>query len=510
MSLIISVSGNRATVKADSFDFSVSMSGSRAIISTPDRQATVGFVDPRASVKWSGAEPTVCSSHICHNMFLWPIYDPMILPTYARPWTLGNNTTLDEYYRTDLITWSHFYADIGVYGAYLYYVTDEGQVVRILIDGLDTAPDQSMYCDPSYQYVAQPCLSVVSEDVVYVLYHYNDGADDELRLAKCDFGAATRTEMDRWNAQDTYQSDTKHYWETAWMIRAKAAGKDYLIAATYWLGDSKPNVLRLLVWDWINATEVGFAFHYFMDSDDYWDWFSSPSFVTTPAVYGSKVAFTAIPDAYDDTSTVLPWPTIIFDLSDDSTHVVSGYRSGSLAVPNVQGSGVDHTSGIYYVYVSNWDEDSTPHHIVEIDLTDSSPAYATTQARSIEGRIGKGNKAYALDDGGSDYDIRGPLPNLTAIKTTDNQMPVFIDDANNVGWQLDSGYNVLNGYELSGGTNKSITLDWASSIFEYTNNQTIRPIMAFDGLFVAVIYSRRTTPTVAYQNELVIFGPEVT
>lgn len=508
MALTVTINGNRADIQADDFSFDCSLSGSQALISTPTKQAAVTFSDPQAVIQWlGGRETTVCSSFTSSS---GPIYDPLVLSSWASGWTMGAAETLVEYYSYDLAATSDYFHDLGFYGSYLFYTSKSGSCNRVLIDGTSSTIAGAISCDPDYTNISRIRFCVMSETIVYVLYRYSAGATEQVRLVKLDYEAETRTLMDSWNENETYDGDTKSYWSTAWMARAKYGAKDYLVAVTQWLGDSGNALVRILVWDTVNDEEIAFDWNYVMNAADYVE-FNDQDFVTRPSMYQGKMIFTAFPNYYDDSSTALPWPSFIVDLADDSISKIGGSRSGSLAAPNVRGSGVDQDSGIYYVYVSNNDETVFPHDVLKIDLTDASPNYAVSNSTADEGTVIMGESqtwAAKFLSTPSRFQVCGPLPALSAQATTATNSKLFVDKTNNVAWQLASDYNSLNGYELSGGTDKSIDLTWTGDKFKYASSQAIYPLLMFDGLFVVVVYSRKTTVPTAYQRELVIFGEE--
>jgi hypothetical protein len=505
MTLTVTMDGTKANIQADSFSFDVTMSGSQALISTPSAQAEVTFADPRASIKWLARANNVCSSFMNN---LGPIYDPIVLSSYASGWTMGAAETLVEYYSHDLTATSDRYEDLGFYGSYLFYISKSGSTNRVYIDGTSSVLAGSLFCDPDYTYVGNMRFSVMSEMIVYVLYYFNDSVTKEVRLAKLDYETDTRTLVDSWEVDVSYDGDTKSYWETPWMVRALYGEKDYLVAVTQWLGDTGNALMRILVWDTVNETQVAFDWNYVMNSEDYIE-FADEDFVTRPSMYQGKVIFTCFPNNYDDTSTTaLPWPSFIVDLADDSITKIGGSRTGTVASPNVQGSGLDQSTGIYYVFISNNDETAFPHDILKIDLNDASPNYATFRSGSDEGTIIMGeSQAWAAKylTSPNRFAIYGPLPDYSAQATTATDSTLFVDEANNVAWQLADDYNSINGYELSGGADKSITLTWGGDKFKYASSQAVYPLLMFDGLFVVVVYSYQPSPA-AYQRELVIFG----
>jgi hypothetical protein len=503
MALTVSLTGERAVVKADNFSFTPSLSGSRVVMGTPSKTVTASFSDPQAHVKWSGGLDTVCSSFLDN---LGRLIDPIVLP-YATPFTLGDAETLIEYFRSDLGEVTDHFRDVGIYGAYLFTMNTKGIVRRVLIDGVDTAVDQSLFADPDEENVSNARFAVISEELVYVFYSFDNGLTEEVRIVKLDFGGGGRTLVEYFPAVDTVAGDTVAFWSSGWLMRAKWGSKDYLVGTSWWIGDIS-SLPRIYVYDLIEETNIDFRFESILWSSGQYVEFDDYYFVTRPSMYDGKVVFTYYANYYDTEAFYVPWPTFIVDLADDSINKVTAAIEGGMAVPNVQGSGVDQDTGMYYVWVSNQNEGATPHVILKIDLTDATPAYATSSALSYEGKIAQGETAaYALRylDGPSRFRLMGPLPALTVRADTTNFEPMFIDETNDVAWQLDTDGNGLTGYNLEGLSDASMTLDWDGSIYKYASNRAIHSTLMFDGLFVAIVYSSQASPA-AYQRELVLFG----
>jgi hypothetical protein len=507
------MSGSRASVQADDFSFDCSMDGTKALISTPTKQAAVTFESPQADVQWFGGKVgNVCSSHLSN---IGPIYAPLVLSSYATGWTLGTAETLVEYYSHDLAISADYFSDIGFYGSYFFYISEQsGSCNRVYIDGTNTLLSGSIFADPDYTNSNTPRFCVMSETIVYVLYGYTGGATDEIRLAKLDFSDLSRELLYSWDDETIVDGDSKLWSQTAWMARAKYGEKDYLVAVTDWLGDSHPALFRILMWDTVADDLIGFDFEYVMGNAGSGTDLAFPNynFATRPSMYEGRMIFTAIPNYYDETSSELPWPSFMVDLADDSLTKITESHSGTvMAASNVQGSGLDQTTGVYYVWVANNDETASPHDILSIDLTDGSPHYSVSNSLSDPGTIIMGEtQAWAAKflTVPSRFQIYGPLPVYNSQVTTANNKVLFVDETNNVAWQLATDYNSINGYELSGGTNKSITLTWTGAKYKYASTQSINPVFMFDGLYAVIVYSRKTTVPTAFQRELVIFGEE--